>query len=63
MSVLSNGPDVNNLNKLWKCTGTDMCWRKHYEEVIENKPQQHLNPHGDRNREGQKRIDSDIGQL
>lgn len=27
------------------------CWRKHYSGVIENKAQQHQNPHGDRNRE------------
>lgn len=51
-SVPSNGPYVNNLNKPWKHTGMDMCWRKHYSKgVIDNK---HLNPCGDRNREGGK---------
>lgn len=63
--VLSNGPDVNNLNTLWKCTGMDMCchWRKHYREVIENKPRQHPNPHGDRKGEGRKRMGGDMWQL
>lgn len=52
-SVPSNGPDVNNLNRLWKHTRMDMCccccWKKHYSEVMETK--QHLNPCGDQNRE------------